>query len=67
MSNKRLLKDTIIILIGNIGSKLLVFILVPLYAKWLNTEEYGMYDTLVSAASFLLPFLTLQLLLYHDG
>lgn len=61
MSSKKLLKNTIIILIGNLGSKILVFIMIPLYTKWLTASEYGIYDTMMSAASFLMPFLTLQL------
>lgn len=61
MSNDKLLKNTIIIMIGNIGTKLIMFIMVPMYTKWLTTSEYGIFDTLISLGSFLTPIITLQL------
>lgn len=61
MSDKRLIRNTFILFLGNMGTKLLMFLLVPLYTKWLSPSEYGIYDTLLSILSFLSPLITLQL------
>ena len=62
--NKYLLKNAGIFLIGNIGTKLINFLLVPLYTYALNTYEYGVVD-LVGTLGFLLgPILMLNI---HEG
>ena len=59
---KYLLKNTGIFAICNFASKILVFLLVPLYTKVLTTEEYGIYDLVVSSVSIILPVLTWNIL-----
>ena len=39
--NKYLLKNTVIFSIGNFGTKIISFFLVPLYTNILTTREYG--------------------------
>ena len=56
-----LLKNSIFIGIGTIASKLIVFILVPLYSMWLTPEEYGTFDLVVTYITLCVPFATLQL------
>lgn len=56
-----LIKNTGFLLIGNFSSKILVFLLVPLYTSVLTTEEYGMYDILYTTIQLLLPVLTLNI------
>lgn len=58
---KRLAKNTGILALGQLGSKILVFLLVPLYTNVLSTEEYGYYDLITTTASLLLPILTLNI------
>lgn len=58
---KRLLVNTVFIAIGNMGAKIVSFLLLPLYTSILSTEEYGDYDYIVTIASFLLPIITLCL------
>ena len=58
---KYLLKDTGLLTISNFASKVLVFLLVPLYTSVLSTEEYGIYDLIVSTVSLLYPLLTLNI------
>lgn len=58
---KKLLKNTGILAVGNFGSKILVFLLVPLYTAVLSTEEYGSYDIIYSSVSLLIPLLTLNI------
>lgn len=56
---KRLLKNTGLIAIGNMGAKVISFILLPMYTSILSTEEYGTYDYIVAVCAFLLPVVTL--------
>ena len=61
MNNKyrNLLKDTVIFAIGGIGSKLILFFLVPLYTNYLSTEEYGIADLIFTISQFIIPFVSL--------
>ena len=56
-----LFKNIGILTISNFASKILVFLLVPLYTSVLSTEEYGSYDLVVTSMHFLLPILTLNI------
>lgn len=58
---KFLLKNTGILTISNFASKILVFLLVPLYTSVLSTAEMGIYDLIVSTVSLLYPVLTLNI------
>lgn len=51
---KRLGKNTLIVFIGNFGSKLISFLLLPLYTRWLSVEDYGTADLISSYAALLL-------------
>lgn len=57
----QLVKNTGILAIGSFSSKILVFLLVPLYTAVLTTEEYGSYDIIYSTVSLLIPILTLNM------
>lgn len=52
---KKLFSNTAIIAIGTFGSKLLVFLLMPLYTAWLTTEQFGTAEMITSLANFLIP------------
>ncbi|MBR6515661.1 MAG: oligosaccharide flippase family protein [Bacilli bacterium] len=58
MKNKyiSLIKDTLIFALGTIGSKIILFILVPLYTNCLTPSEYGIADLVFSMAQLLIPF-----------
>lgn len=56
---KELINNTFIIALGNFSSKLLSFFLLPLYTTLLSTEDYGIYDFILSLAVFILPVITL--------
>ena len=56
-----LIKNMGILTISNFSSKILVFLLVPLYTSVLSTKEYGTYDLAVSTATLLYPILTLNI------
>jgi hypothetical protein len=52
---KALIKDTIFFAIGSIGSKLILFFLVPLYTNFLSTSEYGVADLIFTVSQLLIP------------
>lgn len=60
----RLLKNTIIYTISNFGSKILTFLIVPLYTFYLTTSEFGIYDTILSIINLLAPLCVLAI---HEG
>ena len=59
--SKLLLKNLGILTISNFASKILVFMLVPLYTGVLSTTEYGIYDLAVSTVSLMVPVLSLNI------
>ena len=58
MDNKyrSLVKNIGYLTISNFASKILVFLLVPLYTNVLSTEEYGAYDAIATTVTLLTPF-----------
>lgn len=58
---KYLLKNTGILTIGSFSSKILVFLLVPLYTSVLSTEQYGAYDLVNTTVQMLMPILTVSI------
>ena len=59
--NKLLLKNIGVFTLGSFGSKILSFLLVPLYTAVLSTAEYGTVDLVTSTASLLTPILLLSI------
>lgn len=55
---KKLLNNSVIFAVGNLGSKIINFMLVPLYTFYLTTEEYGVADLITVTISLLLPVLS---------
>ena len=56
-----LIKDTIIFALGSLGSKFMLFILVPLYTNCLSPEEYGTADLIFTISQLVIPVLTLTI------
>ena len=54
-----LAKNSAIFAIGTFGSRVLQFLIVPLYTYVLSTTEYGKIDLFTSTISLWLPFVTL--------
>lgn len=59
-----LLKNTAVIALGQILTRCISFLLLPLYTAVLNTKEYGTLDLLSSTAMLLVPVVSLEL---HDS
>lgn len=55
---KELLSNTLLFSIANMGSKILVFLMVPLYTSVLSTDEYGISDMVHTSAQMMMPILT---------
>lgn len=60
----RFLKAIGLYAIGNLGSKLITFLMVPLYTYYVNASDYGFYDICLTLIFFAIPFMTLQM---RDG
>lgn len=60
-ASARLAKNTVIYMIGNLGSKILQVLILPLLTAILLTEEYGYYDLIVTTINLITPIATLQL------
>ena len=58
---KRLFKDTGLFAISSFGSKILLFLLTPLYTSVLVSKEYGIADLISTTVSFVYPILTLAI------
>lgn len=56
-----LIKNFGILTLSNFGSKILSFVLIPLYTSVLTTAEYGVYDIYATTVSLALPILTLNI------
>jgi O-antigen/teichoic acid export membrane protein len=60
-SYKELFKNTGILAISNFSSKVLVFLLVPIYTRALTTGEYGFYDLTYTTIQLCFPVLTVDI------
>lgn len=58
---KKLVSDTLLMTIGNFSSKVLVFLLLPIYTYVLTTEEYGVADLFLTTVNLLVPILTMSI------
>ena len=56
---KKLVSNTVIFAIGTFSSKLLVFLLMPLYTRVLSEADYGVVDLLMQTGNLLLPLVSL--------
>ena len=59
--NRYLLKNTTIFAIGNLGTKIINFFLVPLYTGILTQEEYGTTDVIYTILTIVSPFIMLSM------
>lgn len=59
--SKYLIKNVGILTISNFASRILVFLLVPLYTSVLSTDEVGIYDLVISTIQLVFPILTLNI------
>lgn len=58
---KNLIKNTGILGIGILLSKFFSFLLLPIYTRYISTDDYGLVDLMQTVATFILPFVSLEL------
>ena len=58
---KKLIGNTVIFAIGSFSSKLLVFLLMPLYTRVLTTSDYGVMDIIVNTSNLLIPIVMVSI------
>lgn len=59
--NKALLMGTIIYAIGNLGTRFLSFLIVPLYTHFIAPAELGDYDLMTTTINLIAPFISFQI------
>lgn len=59
---EKLGKDTLIFAISNFSTKILVFLMLPLYTSCLSTEQYGIVDLINNIVLILFPILTFSVI-----
>ncbi|BDZ76294.1 polysaccharide biosynthesis C-terminal domain-containing protein [Claveliimonas bilis] len=56
-----LVKNTVILGIGSIGTKFISVIMLPFYTSWLSVNDYGSIDVFNALVAALVPVLSLQI------
>ena len=60
MKKTSLMNKTLLISIGTMLTKGINLLMIPLFSRWLSTEDYGMFDLFVTYVSLLIPFISLS-------
>lgn len=58
---KRLLSNSAILAIGNLGTKLISFVMVPFYTYVLSTSQFGVVDLISNSVAMLTPIVSLSI------
>lgn len=58
---REFISNTMIFAIGGIGTKVILFLLVPLYTHYLTPQEYGISDLVFTISQFIVPIITLTI------
>lgn len=61
-ASKRLAKGTVVYMIGNLMSKAMQVLILPIITGALATSEYGYYDLIVTTINLITPIATLQII-----
>ncbi|MDR0920952.1 MAG: oligosaccharide flippase family protein [Lactobacillales bacterium] len=57
---KKLAKNSLVFAFGNMGSKFISFLLVPLYTYYLTSGDYGKVDIIITTISIAVPIVSLS-------
>ena len=60
-ASARLAKGTAVYMAGNLISRVLQMLILPLITAVLATEEYGDYDLIIASISLVMPIITMQM------
>lgn len=61
-ANTRLAKGTVVYMIGNVSSKILQMLILPIITGALSTSDYGVYDLVITTISLISPVITCQII-----
>ncbi|AXI12235.1 lipopolysaccharide biosynthesis protein [Lactiplantibacillus plantarum] len=59
--SKKLINNVGIFAIGNLGSKLISFILIPIFTRYMPASEFGHVDIITTTVNMLLPIVSLSI------
>ena len=59
MKKNDLAKNTILLGVGTVLTKGLLFVMVPFFSRWLSAEDYGTFDLLCTYATLMIPIISL--------
>ena len=54
--------NTVIYFIGTALSKVLMLVVLPIITRFVTTEQYGIYDLIITVSSLLVPLFTFQMI-----
>lgn len=57
----QLILNTFLFALGSLGSKFMVFLLMPLYTNALTTAEYGVSELVITGTNLLMPFVSVSI------
>lgn len=58
--NKKLLKNTAILSLGTLCTKGIMFLMTPLFTRWISQKDYGIFDLLITYISLISPIISLS-------
>ena len=59
--NKELIKNTVILMIGQFVPKIMALIVLPILTGYLSKTDYGLHDLTLTVASFCIPLISVQI------
>ncbi len=58
--SKKLVKNTAILGLGTICTKGIMFLMTPLFTRWLTQSDYGIFDLITTYITLIIPIITLS-------
>lgn len=58
---KELIKNTLILGIGKLGTQLITFLLLPLFTYYISSSDYGYLDLIITYTALIVPTITLSI------
>ena len=59
MSNNKLIRNTLLLTIGTLVNKGLLFIMIPFFSRWISTSDYGTFDLICTYVTLFIPIIDL--------
>ena len=59
--SRKLIKNTLVYAIGNIGSKVLAYVMVLVYSHFITADDLGYYDLILTTIAMIQPIIIFQI------